>query len=202
MSKMRTEDHQPVIFQTCAFPKHWSVSRSGHLEVSTNNLIIPISVKHISFALILLATFDMNAQSVERHVIASGGASVTGPLQVDYTIGEIATQTVTAAGKIFTQGFQQPRYVVIPGNSIFPYLVIYPNPTQGIAIARFILPAPTELTITIYNELGQLIQSQKVNYTSGEMQYLIKATGLMSGIYLLRFTTADGVVSTARLLKL
>jgi len=46
-------------------------------------------------------------------VIASGGASVTGPLQVDYTIGEIATQTVTAADKVFTQGFQQPLYIVI-----------------------------------------------------------------------------------------
>jgi hypothetical protein len=159
-------------------------------------------VKLLLFVILPLATFNMNAQSVERRVIASGGASVTGPLQIDYTIGEIATQTVTAAGKIFTQGFQQPPYVVIPGNNIFPYLLIYPNPTQGIAIARFILPAPTALTITIYNDTGQLICSEKVNYTSGEMQYIIKATGLMSGLYLIRFTTAEGSASAVKLLKL
>jgi len=58
------------------------------------------------------------------------------------------------------------------------------------------------LTITIYNELGQLIRSEKANYTSGEMQYIIKATGLMSGLYLIRFTTAEGTASAVKLLKL
>lgn len=159
-------------------------------------------MKLLSIVIVLLATFNTNAQSVERQVIAAGGASVAGPLQVDYTIGEIATQTATAADKTFTQGFQQPIYVVITGNNVFPYLVIYPNPTQGIAIARFILPAPTAVTITIYNELGQLIRSEKVNYNGGEMQYIIKATGLLSGLYLIRFTTAEGSVSAVKLLKL
>ena len=159
-------------------------------------------MKLLSFVIVLLATFNLNAQSIERRVIASGGASVTSPLQIDYTIGEIATQTVTAADKIFTQGFQQPLYVVIPGNNIFPYLLIYPNPTQGIAIARLLLPAPTALTITIYNETGQLIRSEKVIYTRGEMQYIIKAIGLMSGLYLIRFTTAEGSVSVVKFVKL
>lgn len=151
---------------------------------------------------LLVLSLQANAQSLERKVIASGGASVTSPLQVDYTVGEIATQTATFSDKILTQGFQQPYYVVIPGNNVFPYLVIYPNPTPGIAIARFVLPAPTLLTITIYNELGQLIMSEKVNYTNGEMQYIIKAIGLMQGLYLIKFTTGDGAVSTAKLLKL
>ena len=175
---------------------------SGSREKSANNLTIPISVKLLLLSTILLSTFNTNAQSIERSVIASGGASVTSPLQIDYTIGEIATQTVSITNKIFTQGFQQPLYVVISGNNVFPYLVIYPNPTQGIAIARFILPAPTALTISIYNGLGQLIQSEKVNYQFGEMQYIIKATELMSGLYIIRFTTAEGSVSAVRLLKL
>ena len=70
---------------------------------------------------LLLASFNVHAQSLERRVIASGGASVVGPLQIDYTIGEIAVATAKVSNTvILTQGFQQPPYVVIPGNKVFP----------------------------------------------------------------------------------
>src|SRR5882757_2151515 len=105
-----------------------------------------------SLTLLLLVSFNIRSQSLERKVIASGGASVTSPLQVDYTVGEIAVQPAVVSNTIIlTQGFQQPYYVVIPNNNVFPYLIIYPNPATGNALARFVLPAPAKMTISIYD---------------------------------------------------
>ena len=152
---------------------------------------------------LVVISLQADAQSLERKVIASGGASVSSPLQVDYTIGEIAVQTAQVSNTIIlTQGFQQPPYVVIKGNNIFPYLVIYPNPTSGTAIARFILTRPGKMTISIYDVLGQLLSKEGIDYTGGEMQYLIKCSGFKQGTYFIRFAMEDGSSASARLVKL
>jgi len=139
----RTEDLPVAIFQTCAFPKHRSARRPGPPEPSTNNLTTSLSVKQISFiAVLLLATFNMHAQSLERRVIASGGASVTGPLAGRlYDWRDRYANRYGCRLKYSPKVFSNHYTLVIPGNNVFPYLVIYPNPTQGIAIARFILSA-------------------------------------------------------------
>lgn len=151
----------------------------------------------------LLAACCLHAQSIERQVIASGGTSVTTPLQIDYTIGEIAVETVTVGNTVLTQGFQQPYFVIIPGNNVFPYLVIYPNPTPGDALARFILPSPAKLSISIYNAIGQLMSREAVNYQGGEMQYIIKSRHLAAGSYFIHFEMSDGSAKTSKqLIKL
>jgi hypothetical protein len=153
--------------------------------------------------LLLSVSFNVHAQSLERRVIASGGTSVAGPLQVDYTIGEISVETVKVSQTvILTQGFQQPTYVVIPGNNVFPYLVIYPNPTTGTAIVRFVLSRPGNMTISIYDALGQLMSKEAIDYTGGEMQYIIKSSGFKQGSYFIRFTMEDGEAASAKLVKL
>jgi hypothetical protein len=152
---------------------------------------------------LLLISFNMHAQSLERKVIASGGASITSPLQVDYTIGEMAVETATVFNTIIlTQGFQQPYYVIIPNNNIFPYLVIYPNPAAGNALARFVLAAPAKMTISIYDATGKLLSSEQVNYTNGEMQYIIRSKGWSQGTYFIRFALQDGSSVGKQLIKL
>jgi hypothetical protein len=150
---------------------------------------------------ILFISIQITAQSIERQVIAAGGESVSNNLRLDFTIGEIAVETANFSDKYLTQGFHQPAYIIISGNNVFPYLVIYPNPTAGDAIARFILPSPGLQTITIYNELGQLIMSDKINYTNGEMQYIIRAAKLSQGLYFIKFTAQDGKSAVSKLLK-
>jgi hypothetical protein len=152
---------------------------------------------------LLLISFNMHAQSLERKVIASGGASIASPLQVDYTIGEMAVETATVSNTIIlTHGFQQPYYVIIPNNNIFPYLVIYPNPAEGNALARFVLAAPGKMTISIYDATGKLMSSEQVNYTNGEMQYIIRSRRWAQGSYFIRFALQDGSSVGKQLIKL
>jgi hypothetical protein len=147
-----------------------------------------LSILSMTFSLFSL---NADAQSLERRVIASGGTSVTTPLHLDYTIGETAVIPLTSSGIVVTQGFHQP-FSIIPGDNIFPYLIIFPNPTAGDAEARFILSIPAKLTISIYNAVGQLMGSEIINYTTGEMQYIIKSRKLTPGVYIVQFAMNDG----------
>src|SRR5690242_17007597 len=123
---------------------------------SCNAFKLILSMKSICIiSLIVFSSYAINAQSLERKVIAAGGASASGSLQLDYTIGEIAITTVAVNNTVLTQGFHQPQVAIISGNNIFPYLILYPNPTPGDATARFVLSSPATMTVSIYNVLGQ-----------------------------------------------
>jgi hypothetical protein len=151
-------------------------------------------------SLILLTSVRLKAQSIERQVVASAGNSVSTTVQLDYSIGEIAVAPLIAGNTSITQGFQQPYFVVISGNNVFPYLVIYPNPTHGDALARFVLPTPAKLSVSIYNAIGQLVSAEAINYTGGEMQYIIKSKHLTAGSYFIHFALMDGSAKTSKLL--
>jgi Secretion system C-terminal sorting domain len=159
-------------------------------------------IRNISIFLLLIAPFGADAQTIERQVIAAAGTSVSTPLQIDYTIGEIAILPLVFNKTVVTQGFQQPNFVVIPGNNVFPYLIIYPNPTPGNTVARFVLPAPASITVSIYNAIGQLVSKEKINYPGGEMQYIIKSGTFKNGLYLIQFTMNEGPSATKQLIRL
>lgn len=145
----------------------------------------------ISISILLLLSLSTQAQTLDRQVIASAGSSVSSTIQIDYTVGEIAVQPITSGNIILTQGFHQPMGI-IKDNTVFPYLIIFPNPTQGDAEARFILAAPAKMTISIYNAIGQLMGAETINYTTGEMQYIIKSKRLTPGVYMIQFAMNDG----------
>ncbi|MBK7475960.1 MAG: T9SS type A sorting domain-containing protein [Haliscomenobacter sp.] len=88
----------------------------------------------IFFLLIALAPGFLQAQTIDRKVIASAGASrIVGPLQVDFTVGEPATATAASGALIVTQGFQQGDLVITDVHDLAHTLVyrVFPNPTTG-----------------------------------------------------------------------
>ncbi|MEM6686986.1 MAG: hemagglutinin protein, partial [Bacteroidota bacterium] len=70
----------------------------------------------------------MNAQSIEREVVASGGSTISnGTTTLDVTIGELTVTTITDGNTTLTQGFQQG--VVILNIVLNPIVLL-----QGAAI--------------------------------------------------------------------
>ena len=66
--------------------------------------------------LFFINTVLIFAQSIDREVISTSGDYFEGPnSSVSWTLGEIATETLTDGNIILTQGFQQPFGVVIHG---------------------------------------------------------------------------------------
>lgn len=75
-----------------------------------------------------------------------------------------------------------------------------PNPASGTATLRFAVREQTEAKVTLYNTLGQRVRTlYRGTPTAGESQRIrLDATGLPSGVYLLRLR-AGGQAKTRRL---
>jgi Secretion system C-terminal sorting domain len=159
--------------------------------------------KRMTGCLLILASFNAYTQTVERQVVASAGAVLTSGIEISCTIGEAVITPLTTPNLLLTQGFQQPYFVAITSGNLFPWLVLYPNPTGGDAIARFILGQPDRITISVYNTIGQEMMKESIAYTQGEMQYILPASRLLPGIYFISFRLGDGKpVVTKKLIRL
>ena len=79
----------------------------------------------------------------------------------------------------------------------------YPNPFNPTTRIRFELPESDLLRITVHSVDGKLVRTlQHRYYDSGVHEILVDATGLVSGVYLIRFNTSNHVFSTkATLIK-
>jgi hypothetical protein len=146
----------------------------------------------------MLLSIACTAQSLERSVLASAGTSANGTLQIDYTIGEAVVIPFAKENILLTQGFQQPVYFNRAITNVFPYFVIYPNPTRGDAQARFVLSRPVTLTISIYSATGQLLSTESISYAAGEMQYIIRSNTFVAGTYMIQFMVNDGSTEISR----
>ncbi|MBS1564576.1 MAG: T9SS type A sorting domain-containing protein [Bacteroidetes bacterium] len=168
-----------------------------------NNSLLIVKILLTCF-LLLASLVTMRAQSLDRQVFASAGntALTTSGLQIDYTIGEPVIAPLSNAGLLLTQGFQQPFSYVLSGNSVFPFLAIYPNPTQGNTILHFRLPAEGTLKVVVHNAIGQRMLTAAVHYASGESQYLLQTASLLPGTYFVTVSLDGFGVVSKKLLKL
>ncbi|WP_298418425.1 hemagglutinin protein [uncultured Kordia sp.] len=56
----------------------------------------------------VFCVFFMNAQNIERQVVASGGNTISdGTITLDFTVGELVTTTISDGTTTLAQGFQQ-----------------------------------------------------------------------------------------------
>lgn len=75
-------------------------------------------------------------------------------------------------------------------------ITLYPNPTEDDITIQVNNPAANELKIEILNELGQAVQSTNIIGTT-----TIPTNKLADGMYFIRITGQDGVISTQRIVK-
>ncbi len=103
--------------------------------------------KQIVILLIILAfPLVIAAQTVMPQIIASSGSSYETPsAQLDWTLGELITETYTAGSIILTQGFHQPEISVETG---------YSDPDIQLSVNVFPVPSSSYITVE-FNEIWQ-----------------------------------------------
>lgn len=117
-----------------------------------------LSLIGISFAFMYQ---NANAQSFEREVIGSAGTFATSPYgSMEWTIGEVMTETYGSNGNFFTQGFHQPNAleIITKPKDLFIPEGFSPN-VDGINdlfVIRGIQNYPAN-NIKIYNRWGQKV---------------------------------------------
>lgn len=78
----------------------------------------------------------------------------------------------------------------------------YPNPFNPTTTIRFELPARDQVSLTVYNLLGQEIAAllDRANLSAGSHQIGFDAATVASGVYLYRLTTSSGQLSRSMVL--
>lgn len=107
----------------------------------------------------------IQAQSIERQVIASLGGSYSGSdLQADFTVGESVTATLAEGSFILTQGFQQPLKEGISGIERHEVTVdyrLYPNPATGSITLELNSQAKATIKVMITDITGRVLYQDK-----------------------------------------
>ena len=161
------------------------------------------------YYILLLACFlgfYVSGQSISSYVVASAGESVeAGGLNVSWTLGELAIETLEDNGNtlILTQGFQQGYFEITsigePLSNNF-MLKVYPNPASEFVWVALESEEIKDAIIELYDLEGKLVYNGKLNVVEGPNK--IELNNLSSSQYILRITDATGnVLQTFKLIK-
>jgi hypothetical protein len=131
----------------------------------------------------------MYAQTLSPEVIASGGTSLSNSSGgMEFTIGEVATASLSASGDALTQGFNQPNIVIVGvENFIDVYTItMYPNPSND--FINLETNSKDELKATVFTAHGQFIFASEV-FTS---KIALDVREMANGPYMIRVTRPTG----------
>jgi len=167
-------------------------------------------VKRYALLLIcLVASLAGTAQSFAPEVWASaGGYHADSKGSVAWTLGETVIETATSASSnlTVTQGFHQPSVSISTGNAqqpkdISPVFTVFPNPTSGIVRIKLSKPMEKPMQISLFNTLGQLIQSELWNPEGGAAEMELSLENLANGVYFLQITMGGESIGVYKVQK-
>lgn len=165
--------------------------------------------------ILLFITAGISAQQylLQPSIIAPAGDQNWSPdLMLDWTVGEVAIESLHAGDRLFTEGFHQSDLQVV---RILPEPVVQPESISGEPVGVQVYPNPVShfLTIQIHNARqqqyqvsvfdlnGRQLMARNMYPYSGSAE--IDFSAFVQGMYLLRIINTDtGQQSSYRIAKL
>lgn len=79
-------------------------------------------------------------------------------------------------------------------------LQLFPNPAHGLVHVKFNYDKPTDVSVEVFNTMGALVKNQvSLGFTNNQIS--LNMQGISSGVYVVRFTTPQGVTSRRLVLE-
>lgn len=161
--------------------------------------------KVILFSLLLFIVLSNSySQDLKQNVIASaGGIAHSDKISFEWTIGEFAVETITAAKSLYTQGFHQPILMVksfhsppkpeLVNDLLSGYKVLLaPNPVQSFVNVYIGSKVTEKFSLTLYDMNGRKIMTKLVNGT--DLSVRIEMAHFSSGVYLMDIRNDSGTM--------
>lgn len=156
----------------------------------------------LSVSLVFAMVLSVAAQQTQRYVVgAQGGVAKSDAIQLEWTLGEPAIQTVATPNGMLTEGFHQPVLTVekvnegdvqLPSVQVAPGTLaakVFPNPTSGMLNVQLEGNLTQKVQLVLYDVTGQPLQ-QRTMFDTDALD--IDLGALPSGVYGLRLRTEDG----------
>ncbi len=152
--------------------------------------------KRIFFVLaaIFFSVCGFSQIALEPSVIASGGSyAETETMSISWTLGELATTTLSGGDMILTQGFQQPIdfETGISTQELNWEITAYPNPVSDELNVRFDIDRTRDFWIEIQDVTGRVLslEQHKEVFPANVLQ--INTSNFTYGVYFLKVFTPD-----------
>lgn len=143
------------------------------------------------------------AQARDHYVIAAqGGSEASSTLSIDWTIGELITESVYTDHQMFTQGFHQPfirieeikshtNQINARGSIKEPdfSITIAPNPSSSILTVNVNGLLDQDIEVCISDGTGKRLMTETIAMGSGSAHLSI--SDLVTGLYILTCYTPD-----------
>ena len=150
--------------------------------------------KTVFFASIIIFTINVFSQEV---ISTQGDSYSNASGKIDFTIGEIVTNTETDGANDLTQGFHQTNWNFVSIEDHVPNYeaIIYPNPTEDFLNIKASLYK--NVSYVLYDEMGRLILQ---GLLSGE-QTAFEVSPLATGRYSLTLINLKENLKTFNIIK-
>lgn len=119
----------------------------------------------IILGLSLTSTAQLNYPTVTS---ASGGVITTNNFTLEWTLGEMAVETISTQTSMYTQGFHQPKLKVdkihlLPDIMLSnKVLNVYPNPVSSLLTIEVGFISDVSLFLMLFDAKGHLLLKQQV----------------------------------------
>jgi hypothetical protein len=160
--------------------------------------------KLLLFLVSCLFVGSLYSQSISSSVIASaGGDQTVGGISLSWTLGELATETLTSANLILTQGFQQGYFEITAiddplSNRID--LKVFPNPAIDYINILIEDKDVKNVKLELYNLEGKLIYNEQWENSGSAHQ--LQLSNFSSSQYILKiFDDQSGKVQSFKIIK-
>jgi hypothetical protein len=146
-------------------------------------------------------TMPINAPVGQYRYYFHAGLNLGYPLLSDYFNFEVTPAAADASGgtEWTVTGFDQLSNIagddggVVTVPSEFELAQVYPNPFNPTANVSVVLPNATDLSVGVYNVMGQLVaELTNGQHSAGMHSFVLDGSNLSTGVYFVRAATGDG----------
>lgn len=137
-------------------------------------------------------------QTISNEVVSSAGETQSNStVQVDFSIGESAIETIANSSNTLTQGFHQTQFLYIDLNQIEDSIkvVSYPNPVIN-ELNIEILDNSEIFDLHIYSMDGKIIESHTIQHS-----LIIDFSKYTGGTYLITIKKNNLIITSYKIIK-
>lgn len=138
----------------------------------------------------------LSQQLSHQVLLPAAGVIYTSGISYSQTVGETAVATFGSDEYILTQGFQQPRLNMLPGDPPEGYGVkAFPNPATEYFYLELFGETGKSFRITVTNISGTTVYSADLSFTQKYWTiHEIPVSGFNTGLYFIQVISRDGTI--------
>jgi len=142
----------------------------------------------------------LQAQQTNTAVIAPAGTSTNGTaVMLDWTLGELAVQSLETSNRLFTEGFHQPVLIVKETTEEEDTPILFngqidvwvgPNPTVSILYIKIDTDLEGQAVLSLRTIEGKLLKNERISLSSTDHEW--DMSQYPGGLYILAIHTEKG----------